>query len=130
MKIQNINMSDNLKIILNEFESLKGQFVITDSHTIERFVAIGDDSEDWYYVTYNGRELHWSSCVGRIMPLKGFIRDEDYNYLVNISKLNDYDQVDLKMNGNKDIFLKSVEEYTSKYPETDKFITELCWDLN
>jgi len=122
-------MSDNLKIILDEFERLKGQFVITEMNKIERLIAIGDDKEDWYYITYDGRELHWSSCVGRIMPLKGQLRDKDYDYLIYIAKLNHYDQIDLKMNGNKDAFLKSVEEYTSKYSENDTFITELCWDL-
>ena len=35
-------MEDNLKIILEEFEKLKGQFVITDLWTIERLVAIGE----------------------------------------------------------------------------------------
>lgn len=123
-------MSDNLKLILDEFEAFKGQFVNTDSNTIERLVAIGDDTEDWYYVTYNGRELHWSSCVGRIMPLKGYLRDEDYDYLVRIAKLNHYDQVDFNLHGNKDEFLKSIENYISNYPKTDKFITELCWELN
>lgn len=123
-------MSDNLKIILDEFERLKGQFVITEMNKIERLITIGDDKDDWYYITYDGRELNWSSCVGRIMPLKGQLRDQDYDYLIHIAKLNHYDQIDLKMNGNKDAFLKSVEEYTSKYSENDTFLTELCWDLN
>jgi hypothetical protein len=123
-------MEDNLKIILDEFERLKGQFVITEMNKVERFVAIGDDEEDWYYITYNGKDLHWQSCVGRIIPLKGYIREQDYNYLVHIAKMNHYDQVDLSANGNKDEFLKYVETYISKYTKRDKFITELCWDLN
>jgi hypothetical protein len=123
-------MEDNLKLILDEFEKLKGQFVITEMNNIERLVAIGDDQEDWYYITYNGRELHWSSCVGRIMPLKGYIREQDYNYLVHIAKLNHHDQLDLSVNGNKDKFLESLNEYVSKFSEKEKFITEPCWDLN
>ena len=67
-------MEDNLRIILEEFEKMKGQFIITQMGNIERLIAIGDDSEDWYYITFNGRELHWSSCVGRIIPLKGYLR--------------------------------------------------------
>lgn len=122
-------MTDNLKRILEEFERLKGQLVITDSQKIERLVAIGDDTEDWYYVTFDGKELHWSSCVGRIMPLKGYLRTKDYDYLIHIATLNDYDQIEFSKNGNKNIFLKSIEEHTSKF-ENDKFITELCFDLN
>lgn len=123
-------MEDNLKTILEEFERLKGQFVITEMNKVERLVAIGDDQEDWYYITYNGRDLIWHSCVGRIMPLKGYIREQDYNYLVHIAKLNHYDQLDLSVNGNKDRFLKDLETYISKYSEKEKFITEICWDLN
>lgn len=123
------NATGNLKLILSEFKELRGQFVITEMNKIERLIAIGDDTEDWYYVTYDGRELHWSSCVGRIMPLKGQLRDKDYDYLIYIAKLNHTDQLDLKMNGNKDEFLKCIEDYISKF-KNDKFITELCWDLN
>lgn len=123
-------MEDNLKIILDEFERLKGQFVITEMNKIERFVAIGDDQEDWYYITYDGKDLHWQSCVVRIIPLKGYIREQDYSYLLHIAKLNHYDQVDFSVNENKDKFLKYVETYISKYSENDKFITEFCWDLN
>lgn len=124
------NATGNLKLILSEFKELRGQFVITEMNKIERLIAIGDDTEDWYYVTYDGRELHWSSCVGRIMPLKGYLRDKDYDYLIYIAKLNHTDQLDLKINGNKDEFLKYMEEYISKYYKNDKFITELCWNLN
>ena len=97
---------------------------------IERLIAIGDDGEDWYYVTFDGRDLHWSSCVGRIIPLKGYLRDEDYDHLVHIAKLNHYDQIDLNINGNNELFLNSINKEISKYSETDKFLTELCWDLN
>jgi len=82
----------NLPKILEQYEKLKGQFVITDSWKIERLIGIGDDGEDWYYLTYDGRKLNWSSCVGRVMPLKGKIDDKDYNEFIRIAKLNHYDQ--------------------------------------
>ena len=122
-------MEESLTRIIKEFDKLKGQFVITDSWKIERLVAIGSDDMDYYYVTYNGRDLHWYSCVGRVMPLKGHLRQKDYDYLIHIAKLNHYDQYDLKEHGNIEIFLKSLEEYTSKYSENEKFLTEFCWDL-
>lgn len=121
-------MDNNLKIILEEFEQLKGQFVITDFDKIERLVAIGDDSEDYYWVTWNGRNLHWSSCVGRIIPLKGYLADDDYSYILNCAKLNDLDQLYLN-NGQFDDFLKYVDEHNSKYPN-DKFLTDFCWTAN
>jgi hypothetical protein len=115
-------MSDNLKHILKEFEELKGQFVITLDWKIERLVSIGDDEFDYYWITYNGRELHWNSCVRRIMPLKGYLRDEDYHELIRLAKLNHYDQID-----KNDKFFK---DYISKLSKKDKFLTPFCWDLN
>lgn len=82
----------NLPKIVERFEQLKGQFVITDSRRIERLVGVGDDGEDWYYLTYDGRKLKWSSCVGRIIPLKGKLDDNDYSELIRLAKLNHYDQ--------------------------------------
>lgn len=121
-----IKISDeNLKGILEEFEKLKGQFVITDEWKIERLVAIGDDGEDWYYVTYDGKNLHWSSCVGKIIPLKGYIKNKDYDGFIRLAKLNAYDQI-----FDKETFKIALDKYLSTYDENSKFITELCWDLN
>ena len=128
-------MEKSLIRIVKEFNKLKGQFVITDSWKIERLVAIAEDEMDYYYVTYNGRDLNWQTCVGRIMPLKGYIKQKDYDYLIHIAKLNHYDQYDLKTNGNINMFLKSLEEYLSKEGTHKQylingFVTEFCWDLN
>ena len=96
----------SLNRILEEFEKYKGQLVITDfDWKVERLVAIGDDEFDYYYITYDGRELNWHTCVGKVIPLKGYIRNEDYNGIVRIAKLNHYDQVDLEQNGNMNNFL-------------------------
>ena len=126
-------MSSALQQILEEFESLKGQFVITSGQDIERLVAIGEDDEDYYYVTYNGRKLTFSSCVGRIMPLKGYLRDEDYLELRRLARLNHFDQVDLW--GSKSS--EETKEFNEKHKaemmalkEPDKFLTEVCWELN
>jgi hypothetical protein len=86
------NTCSNLPLIIAEFERLKGQFVITASWNIERFIGVGDDKQDWYYITYNGRKTTWNTCVGGLIPLKGKLDDEDYNELVRIAKLNHYDQ--------------------------------------
>jgi hypothetical protein len=122
-------MEDNLKKILEEFEKLKGQFIITQLNQIERLVAIGDDSEDWYYITYNGRELHWISCVGRIMPLKGYLREEDYSEIVRLAKLNHSDQLYLN-DGKSKLFFDEVDRKISTYDKNHSFLTDFCWDLN
>lgn len=124
---------DNKTIILAEFEKMKGQFVITASWAIERLVAIGEDEHDYYYVTYNGRKFAWNTGVGAIVPLKGYLRDKDYNEFVRLAKLNHYDQVTLW--GNKEP--EAAKQYAiqhkqelMKIDERDKFLTEVCWDLN
>jgi len=126
-------MDNNLKIILGKFEKYKGQFVIVSDNKIERLIAIGQDEWDYYYVTYDGRDIHWHihwhTCAGSIMPLKGYLRDKDYNELVRIAKLNHYDQVDFEINGNMNEFLKAFQKEIETYSEDTKFLTERCWDL-
>ena len=124
-------MESNLKKFIAEFEKLKGQHVMVDwQWNVERLIAIGGDDMDWYYVTFNGRDIHWNTCVGRIMPLKGFLRDEDYEHILNIARLNDYDQLVLKNDGNIDKFLEAVKDDIAKLDGNHVFMTELCWELN
>jgi hypothetical protein len=124
-------MDNNRKLILAEFDSLKGQFVITSSHNIERLIAVGSDDMDYYWITYNGRKLNWSSCVGRIMPLKGHLRDKDYKELVRLAKLNHYDQVTLWEPENaKKYSAQHKELLIGGIGENDEFITDICWDIN
>lgn len=126
-------MEDNKTLILREFENLKGQFVITDGWKIERLVAIGEDEWDYYWITYNGRKFRWNTCVGGVMPLKGHLRDKDYNELVRIAQLNHYDQVTFWGNKNpeeaKQFNIQHKHEL-SQLPKKHKFLTEICWDLN
>ena len=126
LKINNMTAEERVK---QDFESLKGQFVITQSHKIERLVAIGEDEHDLYWVTYDGRKLTWNTCVGRVMPLKGYLRDEDYNELVRSATLNDFDQETCwKDNGEKSEQHKL--EIVESINERDKLLSDLCWDLN
>jgi hypothetical protein len=125
-------MDENLKIILGEFESMKGQFVITCSWEIVRLIAIGQDNIDYYYVTYDGRKLKWNTCVGRLMPLKGYLRDEDYQELVRLARLNHFDQIGLWGNKNPEETLAFNEQHKKEITtikEPDEFLTEIFWDL-
>lgn len=117
-------MDSNLKLILEEFEKLKGQFVITSSWEIERFVSVGEDEMDYYYITYDGREFIWNTCVGRLMPLKGYLRDKDYQELIRLAKLNHYDQLDPEK------FSKEFNEWLSSLDTQHRFHTEFDFNLN
>jgi hypothetical protein len=108
-------MEDNKTLILREFEKLKGQFVITASWEIERLVAVGEDDMDYYWVTYDGRKFKWNTCVGRLMPLKGHLRKEDYNELVRLARLNHFDQVTVW--GNKT--LEEAEQFKEEWVTYD-----------
>ena len=120
-------MEDNLKIIISEFEQHKGQFVITESWEIERLIAIGDDEDDYYYITWNGRKSTWNTCVGKIIPLKGCIPDKDYNEFIRLAKLNHWDQKDVWNNKKEpELIRRTVEKTKGK----DKYLTEVCWELN
>lgn len=118
--------------ILRQFDELKGQFVITGSWKIERLVAIGEDTMDYYWITYNGRKLTWNTCVGRVMPLKGYLREKDYFELIRIAKLNHYDQFPVWAKTN----LEEAEAFRDNHinellelPENHRFVTTVCLDL-
>ena len=46
-------MTDNKKIILEEFESLKGQLVIAGDWKVKRLVAVVEDDMDYYWLFYD-----------------------------------------------------------------------------
>jgi hypothetical protein len=120
----------NLEIFTNEYETLKGQFVLVDNQTF-RFIGIGEDDMDYYYVLYDGRTLRLTTCLQRLTPLKGFILEDHYNEMVRIAKLNHYDQLTLW--GSKDDSLsefneKHKEELTNGWNDT-KFILGPHWEL-
>jgi len=114
----------NKDLILKEFDILRGQFVIDQSWNIERLIAIAEDADDYYYCTYNGRKISFNSCVGRIIPLKGKLDKKDYNYLVDIAKMNDYDFIS-KKDGN---LIEYKNELIKEYSYV-KFITEFEFEF-
>jgi hypothetical protein len=126
-------MEDNKTLIIRKFEELKGQFVINGCWEIQRLVAVGEDDMDYYWITYDGRKFKWNTCVGPIMPLKGHLRNEDYNELVRLAYLNHYDLIDRWTNSN---LTDEAENYSIqhknellKLPENHKFLTDVCWEL-
>jgi len=126
-------MDNNLKIILKQFDELKGQFVITQSWKVERLVAIGEDEHDYYYITYNGRKLTWNTCVGRIIPLKGKIDDIHYNEFERLANLNHYDRLigsGVEFEGHIYTLDGFKNELMKEYKGTDKLLTNLIFKDN
>ncbi len=128
-------MTDNKTLILNQFEENKGQFIIM-SDKVVRLIAIAEDEMDYYYVTYNGRKIHWHSCVGSYTVLKNKIDDRDYNEFVRLAKLNHWDQLDYfspqteKEKNQRLEFTISHKNQMEKEEGNNKYLTPFCWDLN
>lgn len=121
----------SLATILSEFESLKGQFVISDMNEVKRLVAIAEDRDDYYYVLYDGKTAQWQSCVGRVIQLKDRIAKEDYESLVRIATLNHYDliEVDGKPAIDRRDMINLWTDELKSIGNGHKFITDLCFDL-
>ena len=131
-RLKKEKMEDNKTLILREFEELKGQFVINASWNIERLVAVGEDDMDYYWITYDGRKLRWNTCVGRIMPLKGHLRDKDYNELVRLADLNHFDRDtrwDHRNSGESESATSEHKNGLMKILDNERFLTDLCWEL-
>ena len=122
---------NNLEIFTNEFNNLKGQFVIC-SDRVYRFIGIADDDEDYYYALYDGREFTLHSCVGRITPLKGYILQKNYDEMIRLAKINHFDQPEIWC----DKTIEEIIEFNEKHKKeiTDwkdtRFILGPYWDLN
>jgi hypothetical protein len=124
-------------LILEKFEQHKGEFIIINNK-VSRLIAVGDDGEDYYWVTYDGRSTIWSSCVGRFIVLKNKIDDSDYDEFIRIAKINHLDQDDLWLPKTPEDKLEK-KEMAKKHKEfiklqstegNDVLLTEICWDLN
>jgi len=124
-------MTDNLTLITNEFETLKGQYVLVNCEAF-RLIGIVEDEHDYYYCLYNGRKLKLTTCLMRITPLKGYIIDEHYNEMISIAKLNHYDQPSLWGTNESIVEFneKHKEELIDNWDKNTKFMLGPYWELN
>ena len=125
-------MSKVIERLREEWENHKGEFVLTQSHKLERFISIGDDGDDYYYVTYDGRKITWNSAVGKLVYLKGKIVDDDYNEFIRLAKLNHWDQISTWSNGreqDEELVKEHRKKLTTHDDENNKYLTDICWDL-
>jgi hypothetical protein len=124
---------DNLTIFTNQYDRLKGQFVLSNDK-VYRFIGLAEDEMDYYYVLYDGRKIHFHTCVGKITPLKGYIPQKDYIELIRLAKINHFDQPNLWGNKKPEEFgefnNKHKHELLEDFDEHTKFIFGPCWELN
>ena len=128
---------ENRRKILEEFEEHKGQFVITDSHDVQRLIAVGSGDWDYYWIYWDGRKTSWHTCVGGFIPLKGKIDDKHYDNLIRLAKLNHNDQLYLKLDKSKDktkealykLMTSMIREKETRLKGNDEYITDICWDI-
>ena len=129
-------MSDNnKKLILEEFESLKGQFVIACDWKVKRLVGVVEDDMDYYWLLYDGRKFSLDSCLCRLVRLKGKILDKDYNEFVRLAYLNHWDIIDYgKEDYSYDFCENHKKEITSNLLRDQEnknyLLTDICWKLN
>jgi hypothetical protein len=128
-------MTDNRKLILDEFESLKGQFVIACDWKVKRLLGVVEDDMDYYWLLYDGRKFSLDSCLCGLVRLKGKISDKDYNEFVRLAYLNHYDLIHYdKEFDNYNFCVSHKEEIVSDLlkdqENKNSMITEICWELN
>ena len=84
-------MDDNLKDIIKFAEEHDGELVIDSGNEIVRLVGFMTDDEDYYWhireIGYYCKE-RYSSCVGRLILLKGSLPHEDYEEIEHTFFLN------------------------------------------
>ena len=121
--------------ILEQFNQHKGEFVLLNGKLF-RLVAVGDDSDDYYWVVYDGRKVFWHSCVGSFVVLKNKVDDKDYNEFIRLAKINHFDQEDFLIPSteeDKEYTRKHSIEHKQKMEEVngnDKYLTDFCWTIN
>lgn len=127
---ENLSM-DNLSRITKEYEDYKGQFVLVNEN-IYRFVGIVDDTYDYYYCLFNGKNLTLHSCTLLLTPLKGFILNDHYENIKRIASLNHLDQPHVFgfKEDYKEFNVSFKQFLLSHWDENTKFILGPYWELN
>jgi len=77
----------NLSELKAELEPFRNTLVL-EYFNVVRLVDVIESKDDYYWVYDGDKGLILSSCVGGWFPLKGFIRQEDYDRLVRVWNLN------------------------------------------
>ncbi len=130
-------MSDNKKLILKEFESLKGQFVIACDWKIKRLIGVIEDDMDYYWVLYDGRNYSLDSCLCKLVKVKGKIDKKDYNEFVRLAYLNHFDLIPHEISDDDkqkeiEFIINHKHSIISEIIGSgeNRLISDVCWELN
>lgn len=86
---QELRSNQQLDQILQQYQHLKGQLVLTEFWTVEQLVAIVQQDQEYFYVTFNGKAHSYHSCLdGRIFPLKEKVKQTNYQHLLKTASIN------------------------------------------
>lgn len=141
LKKEAVKEDKNLTLLKKDFENHKGEFVINNyNHKVVRLVALGTDDEDYYWVFYDGNETVWQSTLFHFIVLKDKINKKDYDEFIRLAKLNHQDQINHWQEENEkdkekikeaEKTIKEVKENIQKnIGSNDKYLTDICWDIN
>ena len=80
---------ENKKRILKFVEQHKNELVL-DLFEVVRLLGFYEDEDDYYYkVQSTGTTgVYFTSCVGRLYPLKGALSENEYNTINQIFNMN------------------------------------------
>lgn len=121
--------------MIQEYSKHRGQLIIIrhpsrlNEFTVHRFIGIAEGNRDCYYVTFDGTDIHLTTGVGHIIPLRGRISEKDYNHLCRHARLNHLDY--LYHTWDNEEFQQQISAQLELYKERGyKLVTELYWELN
>jgi len=82
-------MIENTSNQYKEFIEAHKFELMLDMFEVVKLIGYSEDQNDCYYVVYSLKrgEVH-SSCVGKLIPLKDVIPENDYKYLMRVFDLN------------------------------------------
>jgi hypothetical protein len=86
-------MADDNLIYFTKFVNKHRNQLVLDTDRVNILIGLAMDDEDYYWrlKDFHGKEI-WASCVGKMIPLKGTLKKEDYEQLEHWFKLNDLTQ--------------------------------------
>lgn len=122
-------IDNNLKIFTEEFEKLKGQFVLCNNRA-ERLIGLFSDDWDYYWVLYTDEGLRLVSGLFRITQLKDKIDSNDYNDMVRVAKLNDFDLVEGVDKEYVENLKQQLIDNLNGGEGDGEMILGPCWDIN
>lgn len=76
-----------LKQLHEKLDPYKNTLVIDGASNVVKLVGVREEEDDYYWV-FESLHIFLFSCVGRWIPLKGFIDQEKYEELVRVWNLN------------------------------------------